>query len=221
MAIAEAGKRELFAKLATENMGITIDETIGGLALIVLAILALDGIDPPLLSAIATVVAGVALMFMGATLSSDLTNALSSSGRHLESSELTSGLSAGVLGGVAGIVLGILAILDVARPTLVAVALIVFGAAVLFDLVAMAQARALKMMARENAEQSSQLALSVATSTNTGPVLAGVGLITLGILALTGLSSEILVSVALLGLGVYLFMEGTAVVNYMLSWRTS
>jgi len=38
MAVTEAGRRELF-KVITERIGVAVDETIGGLALIVLAAL--------------------------------------------------------------------------------------------------------------------------------------------------------------------------------------
>jgi hypothetical protein len=221
MAITEAGKRELFAKHMNEEMGLTVDETVGGLALVVLGILALRQIDPSLLNSIAVIVAGVSLAFMSMTLSSDLARALSASGQKLNTSELVGSVNAGVLVGASGVVLGILAVLDVSRAVLNSVALIAFGAAVLFDFAARAEARALRMMTDETPEQSARLALSAATNANTAALFVGVGLVTLGILALTGLSSAILVSVALLGLGAYLLLEGTSVVGYMVSWATS
>ena len=221
MAITEAGKRELFAKQMSEEMGLTVDETVGGLALVVLGILALRQFDPPLLNSIAVIVAGVALAFMSMTLSSDLAKALSAAGQKLNTAELVGSVNAGVLVGASGVVLGILAVLDVSRGVLNPVAVIAFGAAVLFDFVARAQARALRMMTEETPEQSARLALSAATNANTAALFVGVGLVTLGILALNGLSSAILVSVALLGLGAYLLLEGTSVVGYMVSWATS
>jgi hypothetical protein len=130
-------------------------------------------------------------------------------------------VNAGFLGGASGVVLGILALLDVSRAILNPVALIAFGAVVLFDFVARAQARALRMVTEETPEQSARLALSAATNANTAALFAGVGLVTLAILALSGLSSAILVSVGLLGLGAYLLLEGTSVVGYMVSWATS
>lgn len=219
MAVTEAGRRDIFSKHMTEEMGVTLDQTIGGLALIVLGILALAKIDPLLLTSIATIVAGVALMIVSAGLAVELSKGLSeSTGNLLHTGEMANGLNAGVLGGIAGIVLGILAILDVARPELIAVALIVFGAAVMFDFVASAQVRALKMMTAESPPGSLRMAMSAASSTNTATMLAGIGLITLGILALSGVVSYILVPVALLGLGVYLFLEGSAVAGRMIFW---
>jgi len=74
--VTEAGRREL-SKRITEGMGVTIDETIGGLALIVLGILALAKLDPPLLNSIATIVAGVALTIISAGLAVELNRTLS------------------------------------------------------------------------------------------------------------------------------------------------
>ncbi len=220
MAVTEAGRRELFKRM-TADMGVTLDETIGGLALIVLGILALARFDPPLLNAIATIIAGVALMIVSAGLAVELNRVVSESEGHaLNIGELEQGLNAGVLGGIAGVVLGILAILDVARLTLIAVALIVFGAAVLFDFIARAQVRSLKMMTGDASEQSARLAVSVASGTDTATIAAGVALITLGILALSGVAGGILVSVALLSLGSYLFLEGSVVVGRMTFWMT-
>lgn len=217
MAVTEAGRRELFAKQMTEEFGVTIDQTIGGLALIVLGILALADINPMLLNAIATIVGGVALLVVSAGLGLELSRALTAStGHSLNANEAGAGLNAGVLGGIAGIVLGILALLNVATAELVAIALIVFGGSVLFDYLTTVQVRALKMMSGEGSERSSQLAVSVASSTNMGTMMAGVALITLGILALSGIAGSILVSVALLGLGAYLFLEASSVVTRMM-----
>src|SRR5260370_16772633 len=133
------------------------------------------GFAPPMVNAIATIIAGVVLMIISAGLAVELNRALSESEGHaLNMGELEQGLSAGVLGGIAGVVLGILAILDVARLTLIVVALIVFGAAVLFDFIARAQVRSLKMMTADTSDQSARLSASVASSINTANISPGV-----------------------------------------------
>jgi hypothetical protein len=219
-AITEAGRKEVFARHITGDMGVTVDENMGGLALIVLGILALGKIDPSFLNSIATIVAGMALMIVSVELGTELGKALHQlTGQTLNPSESARGVNAGVLGGIAGVILGILAIIGVARPELVSVALIVFGAAVLFDFIASAQLRALKMMTPETSEPSSQLAVAVATSTHTATTIVGVALITLGFLALSGVGGDIPVSVALLSLGGYLFLEGSAMVGRMMFWK--
>jgi hypothetical protein len=82
---------------------------------------------------------------------------------------------------------------EVARLELIAIALIVFGTSVLFDYVASVQVRALRMMTAETPGPSSRIAVSVGSSTNTATMMAGVALISLGILALSGVGGHVLV----------------------------
>jgi hypothetical protein len=219
MAISEAGREELFGKIATRDMGLTVDETVGGLALIILGILALAGVYPALLISIATIVAGVAIVFMSLALSREFTNALSAFGRGIVASE--EGVGAGTIAGIAGIVLGILAVLGLARPTLIAVALIVFGVAVFLDFIMASQTRALRMTGATTSTESGRIALSAAAGTEMGSVLFATALVVLGILALTGVQSEILIAVAFLSFGGYMFLEGTSTVGRMLWWGRS
>lgn len=221
MAISEAGREELVNRVATKETGLTVDETVGGLALIVLGILALAGIYAALLTSIAAVVAGVAVVFMSLSLNREFMNALAGSGRGLVASEAGNNLGAGTIAGIAGIVLGILAILDIARPTLIAVTLIVFGAAVLLDFVMASQTRALRMTAPSASVDSTKIAFSAAAGTEMGSILFALALVVLGILALTGLRSEILIAVAFLSFGAYMFLKGTATAGQMLWWGRS
>jgi hypothetical protein len=210
MATTEADRQALLGIGTSSSLG----EGMGGVALIVLGILALARIDPLLLNPIAVIIGGVALLVVDGSLAARYANVLShSSASDLDSSSLADGMSAGVLAGIVGIVLGILAVIRVAPGALTAIAIIVFGAAVLFDFVARAQIRALKMVTGASSEHSARLAMAAAASTNTGGALVGVGLITLGILSLTGLVSSILVTVALLSFGAYLFLDSTAITN--------
>jgi hypothetical protein len=221
MAISEAGREELFGRVGTGDMGLTVDETLGGLALIVLGILAVAGIYSALLISIAAVVAGVAVVFMSLALNREFTNALSASGHGLIVSEADRGIGAGTITGIAGIVLGVLAILDIARPSLISVALIVFGAGVFLDFIVASQARALRMAAGTVSAESSRVALSAAAGTEMASILFGVALVVLGILALTGLNSEILIAVAFLSFGGYMFLKGTATVGHIIWWGGS
>ncbi|MBV8774045.1 MAG: hypothetical protein JO166_17200 [Deltaproteobacteria bacterium] len=220
MAISEAGREELFGRVATSNMGLTADQTVGGLALIVLSILALVGVYPALLTSIDTIVAGVAVVFISLALNREFTNALSISGRGLIANE-AGGVGAVAVAGIAGIVLGILAILDVARPTLTAVALMVFGAAVFLHFIMGTQTRALRMTGAAAPSGSSKAALSAAAGTEMASVLFAIALVVLGILALTGVRSEILIAVAFLSFGGYMFLKGTETVGHMFWWGRS
>lgn len=207
MATTEADKQELLGLGLNYSLG----ETGGGIALIVLSILALAKMDPMLLDAIAVILAGIALLIEDGSLSSKYAGALTYAPAYgRQGSTAPDGVSAGTLAGISGIVLGILAILGIAAVTLSAVAIIIFGAAVLFDFAARAQIMALRVVNRESSEQSAKLALAAASSRNASAMLVGVALITLGILALAGLTT-ILITVALLGLGAYLFLSNAAV----------
>jgi hypothetical protein len=203
MATTEVDKRALMGLEYNYSLG----ETSGGIALIALAIIALAKIDPLLLNAIAVIVAGLALLLEGRSLM-----AISAGARPYPaaySSEIATApdaitatapdaVTAGTLAGITGIVLGILAILNIAAVVLPAVAIIVFGAAVLFD----------------------SATTAAGLMRNSAAVLAAVALITLGIIALAGDRSSILVTVALLGLGGYLFLQN-AVVAGSLFGRTA
>lgn len=210
MAMSEAERTALTAEHEARNVAIVATMP-AALALVVLGILALAKIQPLLLVSIAVIVAGVLLATDSAALTQQIATALTArAGEHIDASELPAGLNAGVLGGIAAVVLGILAVLVVAPNVLIAVAAIVLGTAVLFDFTARSQARALRMTTGETPEQVAKLALGAASSTGTAAIFTGIGLITLGILALAGIAVEVLTAVAFLGLGVYFLLEGAS-----------
>jgi hypothetical protein len=207
MATTEADKQELLGLEFDYSLSVTG----GGIALIVLSILALAKLDPTLLNAIAVVLAGIALLIEDGSLSPKYAHALSHTPANgLQASTIRDAVSAGTLAGISGIVLGILAILGIAAATLTTVAIVVFGAAVVFDFPTRAYLSALKMMNRESSEQSAKLALAATSRANASAMLVGVALITLGVLALAGLATSILATVALLSLGAYLFLQNAA-----------
>jgi hypothetical protein len=61
-------------------------------------------------------------------------------------------------------------------------------------------------------------ALAAVSSTSTAAaIFTGVGLVTLGILALAGIAGEVLIVVALLGLGAYVLLEDATMVEHLTS----
>jgi uncharacterized membrane protein HdeD (DUF308 family) len=52
-------------------------------------------------------------------------------------------------------------------------------------------------------------------------LMFGVAVLELGLLALTGLRSEILIAVAFLSFGAYLFLKGVATVGHLFWWNRS
>lgn len=217
MAMGETERMMLPAQHESAEIGLAVATTSAALALTVLGILALAKIYPLMLTSIAVVVAGMLVATESADLSRQIALQLAAeTARHIDPSPLRAGLNAGVWGGFIGLVLGILAILSVAPATLVAVAAIIFGAALAFEFVARSQARALRMTSRDTPEQSAKLALAIAASTGTAAPFTGVALITLGILALAGLASEVLIAAAVLGLGAYTLLEQVAPAEYLM-----
>src|SRR5690348_7314916 len=122
MATTEADKQALMGLEFNYSLG----ETSGGIALIVLAILALAKIDPMLLNAIAVIVAGIALLVEDRSMRARQAGLMSYTAAYSpETAAISGGVSAGTLAGITGIVLGILAILGIAAVVLTSVALIV------------------------------------------------------------------------------------------------
>ncbi|HVM47357.1 MAG TPA: hypothetical protein VMU04_04985 [Candidatus Acidoferrum sp.] len=186
--------------LPFEGGGRSVAEAIGAIATVILAIIGLAWVDSNLLAAIATIVIGASIVAEGWSLSSSFRQfAMASAG--VESATGTSGtMSADFLGGLAGIVLGILAIFGKVAPlTLLAVALLVFGATLVLSTAAQAQ---LNWRSRSFGAGLGQSATSVALPiTHSGHLLVGLGAVVLGILAVVGLAQITLILVGLLSLG--------------------
>ena len=90
-----------------------------------------------------------------------------------------------------------------------------FGAAVFLDFILAAHTHAPRMTPITAPAESARIELSAAAGTEMASILLAVALVVLGILALTGLRSEILIAVAFLSFGGYLFLKGTATVGHM------
>ena len=171
-------------------------QAVGAIAAVVLAIVGLAGIDPNLLAAIAVLVVGAAILahgWFGTSRYPQYSAASTTAGN---------AMGADVLGGLAGIVLGILTLLlgDSGKLTLLAVALLVYGTALLMSTAAVAQLRWRSQIA---AQAGSPTGTSVVIpAVQGGHLLVGLGALTLGILAVIGLVPVTLILVGLLSLGV-------------------
>ena len=164
-------------------------EAIGALATMALAIVGLAGILSSAVAAIATIILGAAILTQGGAFAA---GNLSAGERQFRES----GNSASFLGGLAGIVLGILALLGVAAPTLLAVAVIVFGGTFFLGSGSWAMNKAQGSVAE--------------SGVSGGEIMVGLAAIVLGILAVVGLSQLTLVLVALLCLGASGLFGGSA-----------
>ncbi len=187
-------------------------EAIAGSGAVVLTILALIGVAPGFLTAIAAIALGAALLSEGGAVAgrySDLLRRVA--GR---SAEMGAGMTAEIVGGIAGITLGILALVGVASWTLLDIAAIGFGASLVAStwlVSALDQARP-----SPSGVAGSEAARQAVRATAAPHILVGLGAMTLGILALTGVISHTLTMIAFLGVGAMLLLAGSAVTSRVL-----
>jgi len=184
-------------------------EAIGGIGAVVLAILGLVGVMPEDMAAIATLAVGVALLLQGIAVATRFSNLFSQTGKSLaDAAELGGGMRAEFLGGAAGGILGVLAILNIAPTTLMSIAIIVFGASLLLSSITTYRVDSLSSKLGQTTLSAGQTLAALAVSGI--QVLAGIAGIALGIIALVGVSTMILILVGLLCVGGSVLISGTA-----------
>ncbi len=190
-------------------------DAVGGIATIVLAIIALAGVNPTVFVAITTIVFGAALLIQGGAMLSEYTHTIFPAGTAARAEEFagSGGLSTVFLAGAAGIVLGVLALLGIQTMTLVAVAVIAFGGALVVSSNGVAQLYRMKQMALRTAAAplsgAEILASEIASGSAAIQGMAGLAAIVLGILAVTGMNATALILVALLVLGATVLLTGS------------
>jgi len=187
----------------------SVIEVVGGAGAVVLTILALSGIYPFNLGAISVIAVGAALLFAGGAVASRYSKIVNAVGRErTQEAELGGGTGAEFIGGAAGVVLGILALIDIAPITLMAISVIVFGGVFLLSSGTISTIE--HFIEATRFERTGHLARNVVMSAAGVQALAGVGAAILGILALVGISPLTLCLVALLGLGASIVISGSA-----------
>jgi hypothetical protein len=184
------------ARVAELEVG-SVGETVAGAAGLILAILALLGVLPATLAAVAAIALGAGLLIGGATLARRYAQLVPAVMFTRAREEIAGALGLQALAGVAGIVLGILALLG-GSFTLLSVAAIVFGAALLAAGSGLARltrsARWFRTDTMRSADEGGYAAAG-------WEALVGLGAAVLGILALTGHDPAVLTYVALLCVG--------------------
>jgi len=200
-------------------------DAIGGVATIILAIVALSGVNQPMLAAIATIVFGAALLIQGGTMLTEYTKMMTPLGTGMADEVVGGGgLSALFLVGAAGIVLGVLSLVGIAAHTLTAAAVIAFGSALLLSSTSVwhlyrAKQASYRAGAAPTLSGAEFLAGEMASGSAVLQCLAGLGAIVLGILAVTGTNPDVLTLVGLLVLGATVLLTGStlsgAVMGFM------
>ncbi|WP_407179439.1 hypothetical protein [Bradyrhizobium sp. STM 3562] len=200
-------------------------DAIGGVATIVLAIVALSGINQPTLAAIATIVFGAALLIQGGTMLTEYTKLMFPAGAVQPAQEGMGGggLPILFLVGASGIVLGVLALLGIAAGTLVSCAVIAFGVALLvssnsvWHLYRTRQASQ-QMISNRMLSGGEILAGEMASGSAAVQCVSGVAAIVLGILAVSGVYEAVLSLVALLVMGATVLLTGSTLSGAAMSF---
>jgi hypothetical protein len=182
-----------------------------------LSIIGLAGVYPQWLLSIATIGLGAAFLFEGAAIISRMSNLLSEvTESKVEMAELGTGTTGETLAGFAGVALGILGLLAVVPSVLIPCAAIVFGAALILGSGANVRINQLTLGYRQEHPMARQIAREAVRATTGLQILAGLGAITLGIIALANLQPLILSLVAVLGVSATFLLTDTAIAGRMM-----
>ena len=197
-------------------------DALGGIATIVLAVIALSGTKADIRLPIATIVFGAALLIQGGAMLSEF--AQTDATADASGAVSGGGLSGLFLVGVAGIVLGVLALLGVYPLVLTSAATIAFGGALVVSASAVSQLLTMRSVAARFPARGSMLrfvASDVAAGSSGIQGMAGLAAIVLGILAVSGRASLALTLVALLVAGAALVMTGSTLSGTMIGLMRS
>jgi hypothetical protein len=200
-------------------------DAIGGVATVVLAIIALSGINQPQLAAIATVVFGAALLIQAGTMLSEYTRLSLPSGIMQSAQEgiQGGGMPALFLVGASGIVLGVLSLLNIVPGTLTSAAVIAFGTAMLLSSNSVWHLYRVKQASQRPATERMAsageiLAGEMASGSAAVQCVAGVAAMVLGILSVSGVYTNVLTLVGLLILGATVLLTGTTLSGAAMSF---
>lgn len=194
-------------------------EALGGILTILLTILGLAGVLPTYLAAVAVIALGLAFLAQGASIAARYTQLVERMGGGISKSvDLARGITTEFIGGVAGIVFGVLALLGISPLTMIAVALLTYGATLLMSSDEVGRLGQLRVIegAEEKGHQFFHIAASAAPG---GRVMLGLGALVLGILSLVmvGTLPLTLALIGLLCVGAALLFSGTAIAGRLMS----
>ena len=186
----------------TEMEAGSIGEAVGGAAALGLAILALIGLLPITLAAIAAIALGCGMLVGGAALSRRFSLGLPAAAASRARQEVVGALGMQAIAGIAAVVLGVLALLGIRPLLLLSISALVLGGALLTGGAGVARLARSSRWLRGDGE-------SVAPAAGWWEAEIGVAAVVLGILALTGHDPATLTIVALLSVGAALLIGGS------------
>jgi hypothetical protein len=187
-------------------------EAAGGIAVIVLSIIALSRIgNVGALPAITTIILGAALVAEGGTIATEFSRMMRESfgATTASAGEFSGGMTVEIVIGATVLVLGVLALLGVAAVTLLPAAVIVAGALLLIAASNVHRLHGVRAAAMGASETTQTLMLTSISGAAGFQALAAVAAIVLGILALSATANvAVFTIVGLLVLGAAVAMSG-------------
>jgi hypothetical protein len=177
---------------------------LGGEIAVALAVLSLVGVVPWILVPVAALVVGVALLFGGGVVAALFEERLERIRASADARAVVGGMALEGLCGAAGVTLGILALAEILPAILLPLAVIALGGALLLG------SGALYFM---HPQDEPMIAFSGTQ------MLAGVGAVVLGVLALVGVPTLALCAVGVLVLGAGLMVGGSGLLAHAWSVR--
>jgi hypothetical protein len=198
--------------------GGSLAEGIASGAAVVLSLVALSGIAPEMLLAVAVIVMGAAFLLEGGAISTRFSKLLTeTSTSRFDEAELGVGVTSEFLGGVAGIILGILALLRIAPMVLVPAAVIVYASTLMMSSGMTMRLNALELEGAGESTRFRKVAHEAMKAAAGVEFLLGLAAAVLGIIAVVGVYGTVLSLIALLAISVSGFVTGTAVTTRMVS----
>lgn len=189
-------------------------EGIAGIGAIVLSILGLSRIFPDIMLPVATFAVGAALLFQGGAITARFSNLLSAENKgRMDVGEFGIGMTTEFVGGAVGIVIGVLSLLGVYPLILIPAAAIVFGSALVIGSSATARLNSLWIASTEEREIVREVSREAISAGMGVQLFIGLGAVTLGVLALAGMSPLILSLTAMLGMGFSDLLSGTTIIG--------
>ena len=192
-------------------------ELLIALGAVVLSIIAIVGVFPSQLAAIAVIAIGAILLFQGAAMVLYYGELLydAGAGKTTNRMEVSQGIATEFLVGTAGIILGVLGLLGILATTLTSAAVVAFGGALLLTSGELAWRN--ELIARES-EPMRQAIGQICSAAAGAQVLVGLASIVLGILGLVGMASTTMALIAVLTIGVLILLRSSAVGGMMLDF---
>ena len=203
-ATSETNPHTIQGFLRESVAGSSLTEGIGAVGTIILAIIGLAGVFTNIVASVATIVIGAVILTDGLLLNSAVHRFNAQSEAGVRVTGIGGGVTAGFFGGLAAIVLGILSFFRIAPEPLLAVALLVVGAAMLLGGGAVSR---LNWLLQFPAPTSGETSAMIAGS---GSAFVGMAAVVLGILAVIGLAPMTLILVGLLSLGAAGLFNGSS-----------